>query len=60
MFHIVFVSFVIIILARCTDLRATEPLLGCFAMKLIVSLKGLVFSNRSTPLLEIIFGFQVP
>jgi hypothetical protein len=59
-FHVFFVSFVIIILATCTDLHATEPLLGRFTMELIVSLEGLIFSDRSTPLLEIILSFQVP
>jgi hypothetical protein len=59
-FHVFFVSFVIIILATCTDLRATEPLHGRFMIKLIVSLEGLIFSDRSTPLLEITFSFQVP
>ena len=59
-FHVFFVSFVIIILATCTDLLATEPLLGGFTMELIVSLEGLIFSDRSTPLLEIILSFQVP
>ena len=59
-FHVFFVSFVIIILANCTDLCATEPLFGRFMIKLIVSLEGLIFSDRSTPLVEIIFSFQVP
>jgi hypothetical protein len=56
-FHVFFVSFVIIILATCADLRATEPLLSRFTIKLIVFLKGLIFSDRSTLLVEIIFDF---
>jgi hypothetical protein len=55
MFHIDFVSYVTIILARCTDLHATKPLLSYFATKLIVSLDGLILSNRSMLLLEITF-----
>ena len=57
MFYIFFVSFVIIILATLTDLHATKPLFSCFTVKSIVSLKGLIFSNRLTLQVEIIFSF---
>jgi hypothetical protein len=50
-------SFVIIILTTYIDLRATKPLISRFTMELIVFLKGLIFSNRLTLLLEIIFSF---
>ena len=59
-FHVFFVSFVIIILATCTELRATKPLNCRLTIKLIISIESSVFSDRPTPLLEIIFNFQVP
>jgi hypothetical protein len=59
-FYIFFVSFVIIILATCTDLCAIKPLFGRFTVKLIVSFEGLIFSDRSSLLVEIIFSFQAP
>lgn len=56
-FHVFFVSFIAIILTTCSVVCAIKPLLGRFTMKFIVAFKSLVFSDRSTPLLEVAFSF---
>jgi hypothetical protein len=59
-FHVFFVGFVVIILTTSASLRAVDPLLGCFTVKLIIAFEGSVFCYKSTPLLEVIILFQLP
>jgi hypothetical protein len=60
MFHVFFVSFVIIVLTTCTGLRAVDSLSGCSTVEVIIAFEGSVFGNKSTPVLEVIFRFQFP